>query len=85
MVELPAHLPGVPKSSGEELPPEGDLDLHSWVFAWSHLPEAPGQFSILLKALRDISYLVMAVGIHCASLWCCVHVVNTAKVRLALA
>lgn len=72
MVELPAHLPGVPSVFREQLHPEGYLEILSWGFALSHLPEVPDHFAILLKALRDISYLVMAVGIHCASLWCCV-------------
>lgn len=68
-----------------ELCPDGDLELLSWVFALSHLPEALDHFAILLKALRGISYLVMAVGIHRASLCCCACVINTAKARLALA
>ena len=74
MAELPAHLPGIPRSSGAELPPEGDLELLSWIFAPSHLPEAPDRFAILRTALRDISFLVMASEMRRASLWCCVCV-----------
>lgn len=68
-----------------ERPPEGDLELLSWVFALSRLPEAPDQFAILLKALGDISCPAVAAGIHCAALRCSVCVINTAKARLVLA
>lgn len=51
---MPAHLSGVPRSSRGKLPPEGDSEILSCVFAPSHLPEAPYHFAVLLKFLKNI-------------------------------